>query len=140
MMTSLFRRASAALLPLLLCTATAPAPGAAPALPDAEPAMWVVKDADTTIYLFGTFHALDGKRDWFNDEVRAAFDASLDVVLEVLTPENPAELGGRLGVSRQAVNAIETGKHDPSLPLAFKLARLFAQPIEEIFTDRGRHD
>ena len=55
--------------------------------------MWVVKDQDTTIYLVGTFHALDGKRDWFNDEVRAAFDASHDVVLEVLTPENPAELG-----------------------------------------------
>lgn len=51
-----------------------------------------------------------------------------------------AELGGRLGVSRQAVNAIETGKHDPSLPLAFKLARLFAQPIEEIFNDGGKHD
>lgn len=51
-----------------------------------------------------------------------------------------AELGGRLGVSRQAVNAIETGKHDPSLPLAFRLARLFAQPIEEIFNDGGNHD
>jgi putative transcriptional regulator len=38
-------------------------------------------------------------------------------------------------VSRQSVNAIETGKFDPSLPLAFKLARLFARPIEEIFTD-----
>ena len=50
-----------------------------------------------------------------------------------------AELGGRLGVSRQAINAIETGKHDPSLPLAFKLARLFAQPIEEIFNDGERH-
>jgi putative transcriptional regulator len=46
-----------------------------------------------------------------------------------------AELGGRLGVSRQAVNAIETGKHDPSLPLAFRLARLFDLSIEEIFTD-----
>ena len=46
-----------------------------------------------------------------------------------------AELGGRLGVSRQAVNAIETGKHDPSLPLAFRLARLFDLRIEEIFTD-----
>ena len=42
--------------------------------------MWVVRDADTTIYLFGTFHALDGKRDWFNDEVKQAFDASDDVV------------------------------------------------------------
>lgn len=51
-----------------------------------------------------------------------------------------AELGGRLGVSRQAVNAIETGKHDPSLPLAFKLARLFAQPIDEIFNDGQAHD
>jgi len=46
-----------------------------------------------------------------------------------------AELGGRLGVSRQAVNAIETGKYDPSLPLAFKLSRLFAMRIEEIFDD-----
>jgi putative transcriptional regulator len=45
------------------------------------------------------------------------------------------ELGGRLGVSRQAVNAIETGKHDPSLPLAFRLARLFDKTIEEIFDD-----
>ena len=46
-----------------------------------------------------------------------------------------AELGGRLGVSRQAVNAIETGKHDPSLPLAFRIARLFGLTIEEIFDD-----
>lgn len=48
-----------------------------------------------------------------------------------------AELGGRLGVSRQAVNAIETGKHDPSLPLAFRIARLFGLPIEDIFSDEG---
>jgi putative transcriptional regulator len=48
-----------------------------------------------------------------------------------------AELGGRLGVSRQAVNAIETGKYDPSLPLAFKLARLFELPIEDIFSDKS---
>ena len=48
-----------------------------------------------------------------------------------------AELGGRIGVSRQAVNAIETGKHDPSLPLAFRLARLFELRIEEIFDDGG---
>ena len=50
------------------------------------------------------------------------------------------ELARRLGVSRQAVNAIETGKHDPSLTLAFRLARLFAQPIEEIFDDGGSND
>ena len=46
-----------------------------------------------------------------------------------------AELGGRVGVSRQAINAIETGKHDPSLPLAFRLGRLFGLGVEEIFDD-----
>jgi putative transcriptional regulator len=58
--------------------------------------------------------------------------------LKVLRAErdwSQAELAGRLGVSRQAVNAIETGKHDPSLPLAFRLARLFGLAIDEIFDD-----
>jgi putative transcriptional regulator len=44
-----------------------------------------------------------------------------------------SELAGQLGVSRQTVNAIETGKYDPSLPLAFKISLLFQQPIEQIF-------
>ena len=44
-----------------------------------------------------------------------------------------AELAEQLDVSRQTVNAIETGKYDPSLPLAFKIARLFGRPIEMIF-------
>ena len=48
-----------------------------------------------------------------------------------------AELAERLQVSRQSVNAIETGKFDPSLPLAFKLARLFATTIEAIFVDEA---
>jgi putative transcriptional regulator len=58
--------------------------------------------------------------------------------LRVLRAErewSQAELGDRLDVSRQAVNAIETGKYDPSLPLAFKIARLFGMGIEEIFDD-----
>ena len=50
------------------------------------------------------------------------------------------ELGGRIGVSRQAVNAIETGKHDPSLPLAFRIARLFGLRIEEVFDDECGDD
>ncbi|UPG89779.1 helix-turn-helix transcriptional regulator [Luteibacter aegosomaticola] len=45
-----------------------------------------------------------------------------------------ADLGERLDVSRQTVNAIETGKYDPSLPLAFKIAKLFSLSIESIFT------
>ncbi len=56
-------------------------------------------------------------------------------VLRAMRNWSQAELGDRLDVSRQAVNAIETGKYDPSLPLAFKLARLFEMPIEEIFDD-----
>lgn len=44
-----------------------------------------------------------------------------------------ADLAEQLSVSRQTINAIETGKYDPSLPLALKVARLFAQPVEEIF-------
>ena len=43
------------------------------------------------------------------------------------------ELAERLAVSRQTINAIETGKYDPSLPLAFRLARLFGEPIEALF-------
>jgi putative transcriptional regulator len=46
-----------------------------------------------------------------------------------------AELARQLEVSRQAVNAIETGKHDPSLGLAFKIGRLFELPVEQIFND-----
>jgi len=47
-----------------------------------------------------------------------------------------AELAERLDVARQSVNAIETGKYDPSLPLAFKIARLFGRSIEAIFEER----
>ena len=48
-----------------------------------------------------------------------------------------ADLAERLGVSRQTVNAIETGRYDPSLPLAFAIARVFARPIEAIFEEDG---
>jgi putative transcriptional regulator len=50
------------------------------------------------------------------------------------------DLAERLEVSRQSVNAIETGRYDPSLPLAFKIADLFALTIEEIFTNPNRKD
>ena len=56
--------------------------------------------------------------------------------LRVLRAEHAwsqAELGLRVGVSRQAINAIETGKYDPGLPLAMKIARVFERRIEEVF-------
>ena len=58
--------------------------------------------------------------------------------LKVLRAERDwtqADLAKQLDVSRQAVNAIETGKYDPSLPLAFRIARLFSMTIEQIFDD-----
>ena len=48
------------------------------------------------------------------------------------------DLADKLGVSRQTINAIETERYDPSLPLAFKVARLFNKPIEEIFEETDR--
>ncbi|MYD53251.1 MAG: helix-turn-helix transcriptional regulator [Chloroflexi bacterium] len=64
--------------------------------------------------------------------------------LKVLRAErdwSQAQLATQLGVSRQTVNAVERGKYDPSLPLAFEMARLFRQPIEAIFTpDEERID
>jgi len=58
--------------------------------------------------------------------------------LKVLRAErdwSQAHLAELLGVSRQTVNALETGRYDPSLPLAFKIARVFEQPIESIFLE-----
>ncbi|MGF1549669.1 MAG: TraB/GumN family protein [Sphingomonadaceae bacterium] len=94
--------ATAAALALAACaqpvaeppaTAEAPPPTtametSAAALPDADPAMWVVRDEDTAIYMLGTFHLLDGKQQWFNDEVRAAYEAADEVVLEAEPPED----------------------------------------------------
>jgi len=61
-------------------------------------------------------------------------------ILKALRAErgwSQAHLADLLDVSRQSVNAIETGKYDPSLPLAFAIARLFEKPIEEIFEDES---
>ena len=61
--------------------------------------------------------------------------------LKVLRAErdwSQQDLADRLQVSRQSVNAIETGKYDPSLPLAFKIAELFSLPIEDIFTSPSK--
>lgn len=61
-------------------------------------------------------------------------------VLRAMRNWSQADLAEQLDVSRQAVNAVETGKYDPSLPLAFKLSRLFQMPIEEIFDDEWSGD
>src|SRR3954447_6966038 len=74
---------------MMAAAITAATPVAAPVSPPAEPAMFVVRDADTTIYIFGTFHALDGQANWFGERVRDAFEQSNELVLETVIPEDP---------------------------------------------------
>lgn len=68
---------------------------------DADPALWVVKDADTTIYLFGTVHMLKPGLSWFDEGVKSAFDASNELVLELVMPGQPEmqALVSELGMS-----------------------------------------
>ncbi|URW75974.1 TraB/GumN family protein [Sphingomonas donggukensis] len=78
----------AALCALPACAQPAPAPKATPtAANDADPALWVVKDKDTTIYLFGTVHVLKPGLTWFDEAVKSAFDKSDTLVLEMVEPD-----------------------------------------------------
>ena len=73
-------------------TPTLPAPQPSPtaaAAVDADPALWVVRDKDTTIYLFGTVHLLKPGLSWFDEGVKKAFDSSDELVLEMVQPDTP---------------------------------------------------
>ena len=63
----------------------------APAVEDADPALWVVKDKDTTIYLFGTIHVLKPGLSWFDEAVKKAFDSSGTLVLEMVEPDTETQ-------------------------------------------------
>ena len=93
---------------LLIAAALAAAmPQAAPAAPPTEPAMFVVHDADTTIYLFGTFHALDSKTQWYSKDIRKAFESSNELVLETLIPEGPGPVvPGKPGLPIRAPSVV----------------------------------
>ncbi len=91
----LLGKGAGALLVLLAATAGRTQAAPMPAIPaqamvHARPALWQVRDADTTIYLFGTFHTLDGRTVWFGDKVRQAFDASGELMLETIVPDPAA--------------------------------------------------
>lgn len=62
---------------------------APPSSQAAQPAMFMVRDADTTVYIFGTFHALDGNSQWLSSPVRDAFEQSGELILETVIPEGP---------------------------------------------------
>ena len=78
---------------LAAATPSGMAPAALPVERPGEPAMFVVRDADTTVYIFGTFHALDGHSQWFGEQVRQAFERSNELVLETLIPEERSQIG-----------------------------------------------
>lgn len=93
----------------LLAAAIAAAPADAPPAPaaaDARPAIWAVRDHDTTVYIFGTFHALDGKSVWFTDRVQQAFSASDELVLETIIPAKAAPVPAFSTIPGQRVGAL----------------------------------
>ena len=96
-----------------------------------EPAMFVVHDSDTTIYLFGTFHALDNDQRWLNADVRRAFEQSNELVLETLLPEGP-------NAAQQLKQAIATPLSKPSATfLATTKMAMSASRTEGMQVDNG---
>jgi uncharacterized protein YbaP (TraB family) len=97
---------------LLLATTANSQTAQMPAIPAAAvvratPALWEIRDADTTIYLFGTFHTLDGRTAWFDNQVRDAFDRSGELVLETVVPTDPNEM--RAAAQAQVMEATTNG-------------------------------
>ncbi len=78
---------------------------------DADPPLWVVKDKDTTVYLFGTVHVLKPSLSWFDDGVKRAFDKSDALVLEMVVPD-PAAMQGMV---------MKLGMATDGMPLSQKL-------------------
>ena len=79
---------------LLLTSGPVAARPAPPATNVATPALWRVRDAGTTLYLFGTVHVMKPGVDWFRGGVKAAFDGSDELVLEIIEPDDPNVMGG----------------------------------------------
>ena len=106
-----------------------PAPQAAPAATtDADPALWVVKDADTTVYLFGTVHVLKPGLSWFDEAVKTAFDSSGELVLEMVQPE-PAAV--------QALVAAKANNPAGAPPLTQQLPEAKRAAYTKALTDLG---
>jgi uncharacterized protein len=114
-----------------------PVPVQASSVTDIDPALWVVKDADTTIYLFGTVHILRPGLGWFDDDVKAAFDRSDMLVTEMIEPPaaEAAQIMADLGIDRSGstlrakLNAEDRAIYEAVLPkLGLPVASL--DPLE----------
>lgn len=94
---------------------------------DADPALWVVRDADTTVYLFGTVHALKPGIHWFDDGVATAFDASDELVLELVVP--PAA---------EMTSLVKELSETPGVPLARQVPPETVQQVRDALTRFGQ--
>jgi uncharacterized protein YbaP (TraB family) len=130
-----------AILPLFLgaSIAAAPLPQPVRVAPTVQqhPALWVVNDNDTIIYLFGTFHALDGKSDWFEQAVKTAFSASDQLMLETLVPEPPKVGQAPLPPLRSTSGTVVKLAPSASSMLASSRTVMRAGRTEGISSDRG---
>jgi uncharacterized protein YbaP (TraB family) len=97
------------------------APGAP--IESASPAIFEVRDADTTVYIFGTFHALDGRSHWFNNEVRTAFDRSGELILETVIPEGPAQAPAPRPISPGAMSVTPSASYLATTKMAINAGR-----------------
>jgi hypothetical protein len=114
---------------LLGAPATAQTAPVAPTI-EANPALWVVKDKDTTIYLFGTIHVLKPGLSWFDDAVKAAFDKSDGLVLETVLPDAATMQGLviKLGFNKDAKTLPEKLPDADRAPFAQALTEFGAPP------------
>lgn len=92
---------------LLLTSGPVAARPAPPATNVATPALWRVQDADTTLYLFGTVHVMKPDVDWFRGGVKAAFDGSDELVLEIIEPDDPNAIGATMAGLAMAKDGVK---------------------------------
>lgn len=92
--------------------AATPVAPATPQIDPIQPALWKIEDGDTTVYLFGTFHALDGTTNWFKNRVKSAFESSDQLILEALLPQ-PAKPEASL----HGKGSARLGAAKPPIPL-----------------------
>ena len=103
---------------------------AAPVQPSSDPALWAISDEDTTLYLFGTVHMLKPDVVWFDDEVKAAFDRSDELVLEVVE-EDPAQLAAAIAPLMVNEDAPTSAMLAPDIqPLYFAALKKFSLPVQ----------
>ena len=135
-----------ATLPFLLTALLTPSP-LPPAYPapiylqvrqaPARPALWVVNDNDTIIYLFGTFHALDGRTNWFDQSVRTAFAASDQLMLETLVPKPIVSGAGHLSPLQRGQAPVPVAQLAPSSFLGTTKLVVNAGRAKGLSTDHG---